>query len=72
MKQQRNHYRAEEKTEISLEAISYQLFDLRKSEMRLTSDKSGNAVGPPSWRSSFLRDPGAEFLGGKLNKQKTH
>ncbi len=24
----------------------------------------------PSWRSSFLRDPGAKFLGGKLNKQK--
>jgi hypothetical protein len=30
MKQQRNHYRAEEKTEISLEAISYQLRPSKK------------------------------------------
>ena len=32
--------------------------------------QNGDAVGRPSWRSSFLRDPGAKFLGGKLNKQK--
>ena len=32
--------------------------------------QDGDAVGRPSWRSSFLRDPGAKFLGGKLNKQK--
>ena len=24
--------------------------------------KSGDAVGRPSWRSLFLRDPGAKFL----------
>jgi hypothetical protein len=71
MKQQRSHYRAEEKAKISLEAISASP-DLRKSEMRLTSDKSGDTVGRPNWRSSFLRDPGAKFLGGNLNKQKTH
>ena len=29
-------------------------------------DKTGDAVGRPSWRSSFLGDPGAEFLCGKL------
>jgi len=32
--------------------------------------QDGDAVGRPSCRSSFLRDPGAKFLGGKLNKQK--
>jgi len=38
--------------------------------MQLRRDKKRDAVGRPSWRSSFLRDPGAEFFGGKLNKQK--
>ena len=38
---------------------------LWKEEMRLRSDKSGDAVGRPSRRSSFLGDPGAKFLRGK-------
>jgi len=29
-------------------------------------DKTGDVVGRPSWRSSFLGDPGAESLCGKL------
>jgi hypothetical protein len=67
----RSHYRAEEKAKISLEAISRQL---RSSEKRNAPNErqKRDAVGRPDWRSSFLRDPGAKFLGGKLNKQKTH
>src|SRR6516165_2980351 len=38
--------------------------------MQLRRDKKRDAVGRPSCRSSFLRDPGAEFFGRKLNKQK--
>jgi hypothetical protein len=38
---------------------------LWKSEMRLRRDKSRDAVGRPSWRSSFLGDPGTKFLCGK-------
>ena len=69
MKQQRSHYRAEEKAKISLEAISCQLRSSEK-RMRLTSDKSGDAVGRPSWRSSFLRDPAAKFPGGNSTNKK--
>jgi hypothetical protein len=29
-------------------------------------DKTGEVVGRPTWRSSFLGDPGAKFLCGKL------
>ncbi len=29
-------------------------------------DKTGDVVGRPSWRSSFLGDPGAKFPCGKL------
>ena len=36
--------------------------------MRLRRDKSGDAVGRPSWRSSLLGDPGAKFLCGKLER----
>ena len=36
--------------------------------MRLRRDKAGYAVGRPSWRSSFLGDPGAKFLCGKLER----
>jgi len=32
----------------------------------LEEGKSRDAVGRPSWRSSLLSDPGAKFLGGKL------
>src|SRR5437660_2687259 len=32
----------------------------------LEEGKSGDAVGRPSRRSSLLSDPGAKFLGGKL------
>ena len=31
-------------------------------------DKSGDAVGRPSWRSSLLGDPGAKFPCGKLKR----
>jgi putative transposase len=41
---------------------------LWESEMRLRRDKAGNAAGRPSWRSSFLGDPGAKFLCGKLER----
>ena len=34
--------------------------------MRLRRDKTGDAVGRASWRSSLLGDPGAKFLCGKL------
>jgi hypothetical protein len=34
--------------------------------MRLRTDKNGDAVGRPRWESSFLGDPGAKFLRGKL------
>ena len=68
MKQQRSHYRAEEKAKIPLETISRKL---RSSEKRNTPNErqKRDAVGRPDWRSSFLRDPGAKFLGGKLNKK---
>ena len=36
--------------------------------MRLRRDKAAYAVGRPSWRSSFLGDPGAEFLCGKRER----
>jgi hypothetical protein len=32
----------------------------------MCTDKTGDAVGRPSWRSSFLGDPGVKFLCGKL------
>jgi hypothetical protein len=41
---------------------------LWESEMRLRRDKAGYAVGRPRWRSSFLGDPGATFLCGKLER----
>jgi len=31
-------------------------------------DKTGDAMGRPSWRSSFLGDPGATFFCGKLGR----
>ena len=34
--------------------------------MRVRQDKTGDVVGRPSWRSSFLGDLGAEFHCGKL------
>jgi len=34
--------------------------------MRMRRDKTGDVVGRPSWRSSFLGDPGAKFPCGKL------
>jgi hypothetical protein len=47
---------------------------LWEREMRMRRDKTGDVVGRPSWRSSFLGDPGAKFLCGKLaigtNKEK--
>jgi hypothetical protein len=36
--------------------------------MRLRRDKAAHAVGRPSWRSSFLGDPGATFLCGKRGR----
>jgi Stage II sporulation protein E (SpoIIE) len=36
--------------------------------MRLRRDKTTYAVDRPSWRSSFLGDPGAKFLCGKLER----
>ncbi len=39
---------------------------LWEREMRMRRDKTGDVVGRPSWRSSFLGDPGAKFLCGKL------
>jgi hypothetical protein len=36
--------------------------------MRLRRDKAAYAVGRPSWRSSFLGDPGAKFLCGKRER----
>jgi hypothetical protein len=36
--------------------------------MRLRRDKAGYAAGRPSWRSSFLGDPGTNFLCGKLER----
>ena len=30
--------------------------------MRWRRDKTGDAVGRPSWQSSLLGDPGAKFL----------
>jgi hypothetical protein len=31
----------------------------------MKTDKTGDARGRPSWRSSFVGDPGATFSGGK-------
>ena len=31
----------------------------------MKTDKTGDARGRPSWRSSFVGDPGAIFFGGK-------
>jgi putative transposase len=39
----------------------------RGSEMLLMGDKSGDAAGRPSWRSSLLGNPGAKFLHEKPN-----
>jgi hypothetical protein len=39
---------------------------LWKKEMRTKRDKTGEVVGRPSCRSSFLGDPRAKFLCGKL------
>lgn len=36
--------------------------------MLLRRNKAAYAVGRPSWRSSFLGDPGAKFLCGKLER----
>jgi hypothetical protein len=36
--------------------------------MRLRRDKTTYAVGRPSWRSSFLGDPGTIFFCGKLER----
>jgi hypothetical protein len=36
--------------------------------MRLRRDKAAYAVGRPSWGSSFLGDPGTEFLCGKRER----
>jgi hypothetical protein len=36
--------------------------------MRLRREKAAYAAGRPSWRSSFLGDPGATFLGEKLER----
>ena len=36
--------------------------------MRLRRDKAAYTVGRASWRSSFLGDPGAKFLCGKLER----
>lgn len=36
--------------------------------MRLRRDKTGDAVGQSSWRSSFLDDPGTKFLCGKRER----
>jgi hypothetical protein len=36
--------------------------------MRLRRNKAAYAAGRPSWRSSFLGDPGANFLCGKLER----
>jgi len=36
--------------------------------MRLRRDKTGEAMGQPSWRLSFLGDPGTKFLCGKLER----
>src|SRR5260370_6194653 len=41
---------------------------LWEREMRLRRDKAAYAVGRPSWRSSFLGDPGARFLCGKRER----
>ena len=35
-------------------------------------DKSGDAVGRPSWRPLFLGDPDARFSCEKLNTRKSH
>lgn len=43
------------------------------AQMKLRErDKSGDAVGRPSWRSSFLDNPDARFSCEKLNTRKTH
>ena len=36
--------------------------------MRLRRDKAGDAMGRASWRSSFLGEPGATFLCGKVGR----
>jgi hypothetical protein len=36
--------------------------------MRLRKDKAASTVGRPIWRSSFLGDPDAKFLCGKLER----
>ncbi len=43
---------------------------LREREMRMRRDKTRDAVGRPSWRSSFLGDPGVKFLCGRLGNGK--
>jgi hypothetical protein len=46
---------------------------LWKSEMRLKKEKTGDALGRPSWESSLLGDPGAKFFvnnGGTAQKEK--
>jgi len=46
---------------------------LWKSEMHLRRDKSGDAVGRPSWESSFLGHCGAKFSvenGGSAPRKK--
>jgi len=39
---------------------------LWEREMRMRKDKTEDVVGQPNRRSSFLGDPGAKFLCGKL------
>lgn len=41
---------------------------MRQQEMRLRGDKTGDAMGQPSWRLSFLGDPGTKFLCEKLER----
>ena len=39
-------------------------------QQRSTLEKSGDAAGRPSWRSSLLDDPGAEFPKRKTRHMK--
>jgi len=39
-------------------------------QQRSTLEKSGDAAGRPSWRSSLLGDPGAEFPKWKTRHMK--
>ena len=43
---------------------------MKKRDMHLRIDKTGDAMGRPSWRSSFLDEPSAKFLCEKLRNGK--